>query len=159
MLPRVRTVPWLLLLIFVSACAPKADSEEQTAVPADPRLQAQIDMSGEDLQGRDGPLIKIGYDLALLYREFELHSRTESAEAAAFVPSDGRLRVSDGLVAIDAVASGASDTLLQDLRALGLVDGVAFGRRVSGRLPLGAIAEMAALDSLQSARPVLVTTR
>ena len=159
MLSHRRTGLWLLLLITLSACVPKAESEGQVDPPLDPQTQAQIDMEGEDLMGRDGPLVKVGFDLALLYREFEAYSLADGAEAGGFVPSDARLRVADGLVAIDFVASGETEVLMDALIDLGLVDEAAFGRNVSGRLPIAAIAEMAALDSLQSARPVLAATR
>jgi hypothetical protein len=62
------------------------------------------------------------------------------------------------LVPIDAVASGDVDVLKADLEALGLRDTVAFGRIVSGRLPIGAISALEGLASLQFARLASATT-
>lgn len=157
--PRFRVSFWLLLPLILAACTAPAVSGAQADLSPDPAAQARIDMTGPDLVGRDGPFIKVGYDLALLFREHEAHLRSATAETEPFAPSDPRLRVADGLVAIDAVASGDPETLLADLHRLGLVDETRFGRRVSGRLPIAAIDELAGLDSLQSARPVLVVTR
>lgn len=57
-------------------------------------------------------------------------------------------------VAVDATAAGSAADLLADLQKLGLSDGVAFGRMVSGRLPVGSLAAAANLASLKFARPV-----
>ena len=61
-------------------------------------------------------------------------------------------------VAIDATASGSAAVLLADLQKLGLADGVAFGRLVSGRLPIGSLVAAADLPSLKFARPVQAGT-
>ena len=57
------------------------------------------------------------------------------------------------LVTIDATASGDGKVLLADLQALGLVDGTAFRRMVSGRLPVGALTAASNLASLKFLRP------
>jgi Subtilase family len=62
-------------------------------------------------------------------------------------------------VAVDAVASGDVRALQADLEALGMPEAVAAGRLVSGQLPIAAIADMAALASLQFARPAYAITR
>jgi len=92
-----------------------------------------------------GALAKISTSLALTFAE---HQRSSSPDLAA---SDDFIQVADGLVVIDAVAAGQVDVLLSDLESLGLVDGATYGSYVSGRLPVEAVADMAALDSLQSA--------
>ena len=63
-----------------------------------------------------------------------------------------------GRVVIDAVASGDTDTLRQDLEALGMKKAASFGRMVSGQLPIGAIREANTLESLQFARPASPAT-
>ncbi len=65
----------------------------------------------------------------------------------------GLMRVQNDHVLIDAAASGDANTLLDDLVGLGLQSAAVFGRMVSGWLPVDAIAEAAALASLQFARP------
>jgi hypothetical protein len=59
----------------------------------------------------------------------------------------------DGWVLIEAVAAGDPATLLRDLRALGLRDGVAVGRVVNGWLPVASFESAQRLDSLQFVRP------
>lgn len=61
-------------------------------------------------------------------------------------------------IAIDATASGSAAVLLADLQNLGLTDGVAFGRMVSGRLPVSSLVAAANLPSLRFARPVQAGT-
>jgi hypothetical protein len=64
----------------------------------------------------------------------------------------------DERVVIDAVASGDVTALKADLEGLGMQDAVAFGRIVSGRLPVSAISALNGLASLQFARPAHATT-
>ena len=106
--------------------------------------------------GKDGPLAKISHDLAVVYDEQE--SYLARGGGAAFTPSNPLLPVSAGRVLIDAVASGDVQALKADLEALGMQLAVAFGRIVSGQLPIAAIEGMAALGSLQFARPAYATT-
>jgi hypothetical protein len=58
----------------------------------------------------------------------------------------------DDRVVVDAVASGDVNALKADLVSLGMQQAVAFGRIVSGQLPISAIPAMAALPSLNFAR-------
>ena len=59
----------------------------------------------------------------------------------------------DGRVLIEATASGDPRTLLRDLEALGLRDGVVFGRVVNGWLPVESFPAAQRLTSLQFVRP------
>jgi Subtilase family len=106
--------------------------------------------------GKSGPLAKVDPHLTVLYHEYV--SSLAQYGSAAFTPSNTLLRVGDGRVVIDAVASGDVRALQADLEALGLQGAVAVGRLVSGQLPIAAIADMAALASLQFARPAYATT-
>ena len=67
-------------------------------------------------------------------------------------------RSSGDLVLIDAVASHDAAALKADLEALGMKEAVAFGRIVSGRLPVTAIGALDGLSTLQFARPAHVRT-
>ena len=59
----------------------------------------------------------------------------------------------DGRVLIEATASGDARVLLRDLEALGLRDGVAFGRVVNGWLPVESFPAAQRLASLAFVRP------
>jgi hypothetical protein len=105
---------------------------------------------------KEGPMAKVGRDLAVLYDEYE--SYQVQGSGAAFTASNPLLQVSAGLVVIDAVAVGDVQALKADLEALGMQGAVAFGRIVSGQLPIAAIESMAGLATLQFARPAYATT-
>jgi hypothetical protein len=101
-------------------------------------------------------MAKVSHDLAVVYDELE--SYLAQGGGAAFTPSNPLLRVQEGQVSIDAVASDDVHTLQADLEALGMQGAVAFGRIVSGQLPLAAINALATLASLQFAQPAYATT-
>ncbi|MGH8576784.1 MAG: hypothetical protein ACREXJ_07715, partial [Gammaproteobacteria bacterium] len=75
-----------------------------------------------------------------------------------FKSSNAIAPVAGGSVVIDATASGDPETLAADLRALGADNVTAFGRMVSGRLPITAIPALQDLSSLQFARPAYAST-
>jgi hypothetical protein len=104
---------------------------------------------------KGGPLAKVGPELQTLYEAYQTAQQT----GAPFVSIDPLVPVVDGRVTIDAVASGDVDDLKKDLVALGLVQAASAGRIVSGRLPVSAIAAMAALPSLRFARAAMSMNR
>jgi hypothetical protein len=106
--------------------------------------------------GKAGPLAKVDHALTVVSDEYSA-SLTQGG-GAAFTPSNPLLHVSEGRVIVDAVASGDVHALQADLEALGMQGAVAFGRIVSGQLPISAIERMATLASLQFARPAYATT-
>ncbi len=108
-------------------------------------------------RGKDGPMGKVSNDLAVLYDEYV--SYLEQRSDKTFKPSNPLLRVIDDRVVIDAVASGDVGALQSDLKVLGMPKVAAYGRMASGQLPILAIDDMAALDSLKFARPVYAATR
>jgi hypothetical protein len=67
-------------------------------------------------------------------------------------------RQQDGRVLIEAVASGDPQQLLADLVALGLTDGVLFGRLVDGWLPIERFDDAQRLDSVQFLQPTPADT-
>jgi hypothetical protein len=101
-------------------------------------------------EGKTGTLPKIAPELAALYDEYS--STLASHKAGVFRSVNPLVRVIEDRVVIDAVASGDVNVLKADLVSLGMQDSVAFGRIVSGQLPIAAIPAMAALPSLNFAR-------
>jgi len=136
-------LPCCLLVVLMAASLPAT-----AQLPADSiRTAALRDYHGPDLEGKDGPLAKAGRSLLLLYHEY-------AAFRARYPDSTFTARVSglptrNGRVAVEAVAVDRADTLLTDLEALGLEDGLTGGRVVSGRLPIDRIPAMARLESLR----------
>ena len=100
---------------------------------------------------------KVGAVLSTLYEEYQSHER--QGDGTDFASENPLIRIVEDRVVIDAVASGDTGVLRADLEALGMQKAASFGRMVSGQLPIGAIADADALDSLQFARPVGAVTR
>ncbi len=158
-LPRI--VGWwnVMCIIAIALMAGGAATNVARAQPADSiRAEAQRAFHGPDRTGKDGPLAKVGMDLALLYYEYRAH-RDEGGTPSAFRPQSVRVPVDSGFVTIDATAADTAATLRAELERLGLVRAAAAGRVVSGRLPIEAIPDMAALEALRSARPARAMTQ
>ena len=115
---------------------------------------------GKDLKGKDGPMHKLGMDLIVTYQEFtEFQTRGgRKALASAFKPDNPLVRTHEESVVIDAVATGNTETLRQDLVALGMQHAAVFGHTVSGYLPIRSLKDAAALDTLRLARPSYAMT-
>jgi hypothetical protein len=95
-------------------------------------------------------MTKLGPELIALYDEYSNY--IASGKRGVFKSSSPLVRLVDDRVIIDAVASGDANVLKSDLEALGMQQAVAFGRIVSGQLPILAIRSMAELPSLNFAR-------
>ena len=93
---------------------------------------------------------KVAPELISLYHEYSSYLTSYSAKP--FRPANPLVRVIDSRVVVDAVASGEVNALKADLVSLGMQKAVAFGRVVSGELPISAIPAMAALPSLNFVR-------
>lgn len=101
-------------------------------------------------------MARLSLQLANLYDEYSAHLakvRNGTAKPESFTPSNTLLRVSNGRVAIDAVASGDAAALQANLEALGMQHGAAVGSLVGGWLPIESLEAAATLDGLRFARP------
>ena len=92
---------------------------------------------------------KISPDLLALHESY----REARRRGSVFRPTSPSLRIVDDRVVIDATASGDARALEADLVALGMRNAAAFGRIVSGELPIDAIPALDTLASLAFARP------
>jgi hypothetical protein len=106
--------------------------------------------SAQTIADKGAQMSKVGPELVSLYDQYS--SYMASHNAGTFQSTDPLVRVVDGRVVVDAVAAGDSEVLKADLVSLGMQQAVAFGRVVSGQLPISAIPDMAALPSLNFAR-------
>jgi hypothetical protein len=95
------------------------------------------------------PSAKIGAELLALYASY----REAQQRGVDFRSSNPLLRVVEDRVVIDATAASDVRALEADLVALGLRNAAAFGRIVSGQLPIAAIPTLDTLASLAFARP------
>ena len=96
---------------------------------------------------------KLGPELVSLHKEYA--SFLAEREGGTFRSADPLVLVIDDCVAIDAVAAGKVNVLKKDLESLGMQQAVAYGRIVSGQLPISAIPAIAALPSLNFAKAAL----
>ena len=104
--------------------------------------------------GRARTMTKVSADLAQLYEGHVSRRASKPDRGLEPVPP----RVANDRVLIDAVAAEDVNVLKADLEALGMREAVAFGRIVSGRLPISAISALNGLASLKFARPASATT-
>jgi hypothetical protein len=102
------------------------------------------------------PTSKVSADLAQLQQR---RASPQPPGGGGREPANPAIRIVDDRVLIDAVASEDVNALKADLEALGMRDAVAFGRVVSGQLPIRAIDALNGLATLQFARPAYVSVR
>ena len=96
------------------------------------------------------PMAKLAHSLVTLHEQYSTYLTQRSA--VPFSSSDPLVKLVDNRVVVDAVASGDVNSLKADLESLGMQHAVAFGRFVSGQLPISAIPAAARLTSLRFAR-------
>jgi len=108
-------------------------------------------MSRAQTTGNGGGWItKVALELVALHDEYS--SYLASGKSGAFKSTHSLVQVIDDRVVIDAVASVDATVLKTDLESLGMQRATAFGRVVSGQLPILEIPNMATLSSLNFAR-------
>ena len=101
-------------------------------------------------------LARVDHALAEMYEGWAAYPA--QGGGAAFTSSTQLLPVSRGWVQIDAVAVADVRELQVKLEGLGMRGAVAYGRVISGWMSISAIGDLAALASLQFARPAYATT-
>jgi hypothetical protein len=106
---------------------------------------------------KDGPMAKLRQSLVTLHEQFTTH--TAQSRTLPFRSNDPLVRTVEDRVVVDAVAAGDVDILKTELEALGMQQAVAFGRVVSGQLPIAALPAAAGLASLRFAQPAAAMTR
>ena len=106
--------------------------------------------------GKTGLLAKLPFNLLSLHVQYAVH--LAQGALVPFRSSDPLVRLIDDRVIIDATASGEVDELKADLIFLGMQEVVAYGRIVSGQLPISSIAAAGSLTSLRFAQPSVATT-
>jgi Subtilase family/FG-GAP-like repeat len=104
-----------------------------------------------------GPMAKLTHSLVLLHEQHA--GRVAQRSAAPFSSNDPLVTLVDDRVVVDAVASGNVNVLKSDLVSLGMQQVVAFGRVVSGQLPISAIPAAAGLGSLRFAQSAVAMTQ
>jgi Subtilase family/FG-GAP-like repeat len=105
---------------------------------------------------KDGPIAKLPRSLVALHQQFTTHVGLSSA--LTFNANDPLVRLVEDRVVVDAVASDDVNLLKSELEALGMQQAVAFGRIVSGQLPISSLTAAAGLASLRFAQPSAAVT-
>jgi hypothetical protein len=150
--PRLSTVALgLAVLLGVLSASPAAAQQPADSI----RAAALRDFHGPDLEGKDGPLAKTGLDLLVLYHEYRAFRRRGDD---AFRPSVSGVRVRNGRVTVDAIATNTAEQLRAALEDVGLRDAATAGRIVSGRLPIDSIPALATVEALRGVAPSRMRT-
>lgn len=150
--PRLSTVALgLAVLLGVLSASPAAAQQPADSI----RAAALRDFHGPDLEGKDGPLAKAGLDLLVLYHEYRAFRRRGGD---AFRPSVSGVRVRNGRVTVDAIATNTAEQLRAALEDVGLRDAATAGRIVSGRLPIDSIPALATVEALRGVAPSRMRT-
>ena len=128
--------------------------------------QAQIPLTQQNLANlfatTNGSLTKLSSDLATLFTGINPPSLQSSTginlsslqSTTGLIADQSFLQITGDNVAIEATADTNPDQLLTDLQSLGLQQSLAFGRVVSGVIPISELGNVAALSSLRLVRPV-----
>lgn len=106
---------------------------------------------------KNTPWAKLSHSLVALHEQHAAH--LTERRSAPFKPAERLVTLADDRVVVDAISSGDVEVLKSDLEALGMQQAVAFGRVVSGQLPISQIPTAAELASLRFAQPAAATTR
>ncbi len=132
-------VVFMVIFSLLSVHTPslRAQTEDSTALEA-------YNQAAEAQRGR-----KITTNLIEIDEDYQAYQ--QAGAQGDFSPGVQGASVTNQTIVIEAVASGSTNALLQDLQALGFQQIAAFNRTISGRLPLSAIAQLDGLATLQFA--------
>lgn len=103
---------------------------------------------------KTGIALKMGGDLAELYKDYQAYMQSGQGNSSNFVPSNSMMQTQSGRVLVDVVASGDPNALLTELQAMGFEATGTYGRVISGYLPMLMIDDMMTMDKMQFTRPV-----
>ncbi|MCK5003283.1 MAG: S8 family serine peptidase [Gammaproteobacteria bacterium] len=118
-------------------------------------LRALASFSGPDHIGKDGPMAKVGLDLALLYQEHRdfMMQGGQGVLNRPFKTSLPLARIKNDKVVIDTAAVDNVKMLVNELTVLGMVNISTYGKMVSGYLPISSLEQAAKIQQLNFARP------
>lgn len=143
----------ILLLVFSSQSnTATAQDTEIIGGASSPEVQSRV----TELFGSESPQ-RVSGGLAQLAANYDLFVNDSSDVSATFAGSMAATSpilsqpVAGDHVNIEATAVDDANALLQDLQAIGLVDGVVYRRKVGGQLPLTAVPRLETIPSLQFA--------
>lgn len=139
---------WKYTCFFTAAIALAFSISGSVKAQELPQIELPIDDSGQatlSLGVKPRRVETLLLELANQFTNQSFSQLPQNAEGTNIV-------FNNGLVAVDAIAQNSADGLLADLENLGLVGGSAFQQVVSGQLPLTAVSNAAALNSLRFIR-------
>ncbi len=113
---------------------------------------ALLDTQGPTLMGNNGPMEKIGQNLAEIYEEHRIFEASSDG-SGNFVPSNSEIQVSGNDVAVDVIAAdGDVATLESALTGLGMTITASADQVVSGWFPIDQLSNLPAASGLNFAR-------
>lgn len=113
---------------------------------------ALVDFHGPDLAGKDGPMSRLGLDLALLYEQHRIHNADQPG--TLFSVPHNMIMTSGDWVMVDVVATGDVNLFKAKLVGIGMQVRDVAGSLLEGSIPISALPQLASLGDLRFARPV-----
>ncbi|MGY8768738.1 MAG: S8 family serine peptidase [Pirellulales bacterium] len=123
---------------------------------------AMVSFMGEDLVGKDGPMASLGWDLTLLYHDTvtaepdapDVNDPGESDDSAGFTRNEfkrDQMQIENDHIHLQLVAANASvgDAMISSLTDLGMNIVASNEMIASGWVPIDALGQVAALESIQ----------
>jgi len=141
-----------IVLLTLAAAAWTQDVAETLRLSPSERAN----LAAELLARKTGPMKKAGPQLTGLFEAWQAHQR--QAPEAAFVAPDDALPIDGDFVLVDAAAETSAGALLEEFKKLGGKGLGAYGRVVSGWLPIAALDRVTRSKQLRQVRPALFVT-
>jgi hypothetical protein len=110
--------------------------------------QAMVSYHGEDMVGKDGPLASVGFDIALIYHEYQSYICRNDSVSDNFESETASVRGNS--ITIDAVAVDGGENLKQALKNLGAKSVSRYKHVVSASVPIKKIPQLANLSEVRS---------
>ena len=108
--------------------------------------------------GKKATDLKVDDDLITLWWQHRQYVITQGTDQG-FKPDAVNIPAKAGYVTVDVTAEGSGAQILQSLLTLGMRDATAFGKLVSGQLPIESIDDLAKLPGVHTAAPSYAITQ
>jgi subtilisin family serine protease len=122
----------------------------------DPTSPTTQTAKAQAFRDKTGPLRALSSPLARLYERGQVRALQRQAaprESRAASTMNRLMRVSGGYVTVDVIAAGDPEALRATLESEGMIGIETFGKVISGRLPVAALADAASTSGVLAVRP------
>ena len=145
---------WLGGLALASATAAAL-----AAAPPQQQTQARTAFANHARSVKAGTSAKLSGHLQSLARAADSQKQSSARTRATTTSRLPGLTVRDRYVAVSAYAEGDANSLRTQLVSKGMIGAAVHGNAVTGRVPIGALADMSTISSLRFMRPSMARTQ